>query len=738
MTPKRRILLAALCLSVQVGLAAPPLRFAHIFNDNMVVQRDQDLSVWGWAKAGAEVEILLTQSREEAIAFAGKEALERVEHRRVTKKDNPKIPHVRIAYQEESPSRLVSIRGTVTANARGEWTTTLGTLKATFIPVFLAARSGTEGVAIQNLLIGEVWIASGQSNMRRGGRENLWESHGLLPNAVRYASHQARNSTPQETIEQPVIWNMAEDGIAQTFSSIPYFFGKFLHEQLKVPVGIINIAQGGSQSIEWCSRDVLEKADSPLISKMLADYDRKLKEDPDATGIIGPTNLYNARLYPIRHLNVAGVIYLQGETEALSNGLVAYQKTFPGVIQSYREALGNPDLPFGIIALQGMGSSDGYSIHSYSIARYIHLRTHKKTPHTGYIVSHDIGGGIHPNYKRPIAERAVYWALRDIYKVMNNVKKNLIKGVRFAGHQALVSFEEMELKDGRWVNPKPVWPQTNDQNDIGGFMIAGKDQVWFPGEIGGVGRLDGPTTLAISNPMVPKPVALRYAWEGWSKGNLGPFYDPIPPYRTDNWRLLPEDKLPEPGSEEAQGVKRYMDGHEVENRKLELPLEEGIAASAKNLALRYAHPKGGMLATTAAIEGLLDNFNAATFKDLTSGWSQKAMLTVPSRYYRRDRMTPTRRAKWSWLMERALCFDSFVDDMDSSLSSSEVKSALKDLKSDLERLKTALGKFPDPEVMSQADLVDRFLPMAKKEKERLEKEGVNLRKLETEMRRRPF
>lgn len=89
-------------------------------------------------------------------------------------------------------------------------------------------------------------------------------------------------------------------------------------------------------------------------------------------------------------------------------------------------------------------------------------------------------------------------------------------------------------------------------------------------------------------------------------------------------------------------------------------------------------------------------------------------------------------------MERALCFDSFVDDMDSSLSSSEVKSALKDLKSDLERLKTALGKFPDPEVMSQADLVDRFLPMAKKEKERLEKEGVNLRKLETEMRRRPF
>lgn len=89
-------------------------------------------------------------------------------------------------------------------------------------------------------------------------------------------------------------------------------------------------------------------------------------------------------------------------------------------------------------------------------------------------------------------------------------------------------------------------------------------------------------------------------------------------------------------------------------------------------------------------------------------------------------------------MERALRFDSFVDDMDAALSSPEIKAALKALKNDLDRLQAALGKLPDPEAMNHKDLLDRFLPMAEKEKERLEKEGVNLKTLETEMRRRPL
>lgn len=140
----------------------------------------------------------------------------------------------------------------------------------------------------------------------------------------------------------------------------------------------------------------------------------------------------------------------------------------------------------------------------------------------------------------------------------------------------------------------------------------------------------------------------------------------------------------------------------------------------------------------ASMEALVENFNVETFAKLTSEWSEKAMHTVPPRYWRRDRMTPTRRAKWSWLMERALRFDSFVDDMDAALSSPEIKAALKALKNDLDRLQAALGKLPDPEAMNHKDLLDRFLPMAEKEKERLEKEGVNLKTLETEMRRRPL
>jgi sialate O-acetylesterase len=731
--------LCFLAWSLGVLYSETELRFSNVLTDNMVLQRDKDLSCWGWAKPGSEVEVMLTQSRDEVIAFVGEKALDRVTGRQPKIVEHEKIGKVRLSYIDESSRVLKTINRTIKAGQNGKWIVKLGSHGASYSPTFLAAKSEGTGIAIKNLLIGEVWIASGQSNMRWKGRANMWESEGLLPNAVRYASHQAGSSTPEDTIGYPVQWMKAEDGVAKTFSTIPYFFGKFLHERLKVPVGIINIAQGGSFSSEWCSREVLESANSPLISKSLKDYDQKAIDDPNFKGIRGPATLFNARLFPIRHLSVSGVIYLQGENEALSGTLVEYQKTFPGVIESYREALDRPDLPFGIISLQGMGAQKGYSISSYSIARSIHLQTHLKTPNTGYIVAHDIGGGIHPNYKRPLSERAVYWALRDVYGVLGSVKKTRVKDVIFEKEKAIISFEEVTLKNGEWTEPKTVTPRANNQAPISGFMIAGENQVWFPGVVGGSGELDGLTTLSISSPMVPKPAALRYGWEGWSRANLGPFYDPIPPYRSDDWPLLPKDELMSPDLDAMPlGEKRYLESHETKARMLELPLNEGVAISAKNLALRHASPKKMMLSMLTGVEGLLDHFQSEKYEEMTQEWAEKAFHTIPPRYWRRDRMNPTRLAKWSWLMERALRFDTFASDMEKSLGEKEVMAKLQNLKDAIEEFKGELEALPEENVMTRPEMLDKFLPLAEKEKERLLKKGVDLRTLEREMGRRPF
>ena len=731
--------LLALILSV-TGYASSEvtLRFSNVLTDNMVLQRDQDLTIWGWAKAHSEVEVLLTQSRQDVLDMVGEGALERKPGRTIKVNEHPKLGKVKIAYEELDRADFLVTRRKAKTDKDGKWILNLGVHRTSFTPTYLAAKSGDEGVAIKNLLIGEVWIASGQSNMRWRGRANLWESQGLLPNAVRYASHQAGSSKPQEKIPNPINWAPAQDGVASGFSSVPYFFGKFLHEQLKVPVGVINIAQGGSFSSEWCSREVLDSMDSELIARDLKNYDKRF-DAPEFKGDRGPATMFNARFFPIRHMSAAGVIYLQGENEALSGSLIQYQKTFPGVIESYRKAMGKNDLPFGIISLQGMGDSDGYGIAPYSIARSIHLETHKVTSNTGYIVAHDIGGGIHPNYKRPLSERAVYWALRDVYGVVQKAKKVRIKSTTFQGSHALVSFEEVELVNGKWTNAKEIWPRTNNQSGIAGFMIAGEDGNWYPGKVGGVGVLDGPSTLALSNPMVKKPVALRYGWEGWSKANLGPFHDPIPPCRSDNWDLLAKDEVPkQDASGVDQGVVRYMEGHRKKEIKLARHLNEGVMSSPKNLALIHAHPKGMMLGMLEAVERLLSHFKPGQFKTMTPEWAEKAFHTIPPRYWRRDRMTPARLAKWSWLMERSFRFDSFVDDMEQALEDPMVKTKLKNFKTSLQELVKAMEELPEPEAMTRPEMLDKFLPLAEKEKERLLEKGVDLRRLEREMHSRPF
>lgn len=724
-----------LALTVNAWAGDTELTFADILTDNMVLQRGRPIVLWGTAPPESDVEVLLTQSRDEAVAFVGEDALARPETK-PSQEPHPAIGKVRLAYIEDRTAAFKSVTTRVRAGDDGRWEATLGEQAATFVPTYLAARAGDECIAIQNLLIGEVWIASGQSNMEWAWtRDKMWENKGLVFNGLRYAKVRGASVSPRDsfvgnaTVERGAAfepWIVCEDGNVDAVATIPYLFGQYLHRRLKVPVGVINVAQGGSFGHEWCSRELLERMNSPTVDALLSAFDAKQNGENEVKWRGAPTELYNARLYPIRKLVVAGVIYMQGENDSLSGTLAQYVKTFPGVIQSYREAFGRPVLPFGIITLQGYGG--------YAEAREIHLATHTSTENTGYIVAHDIGGGIHPKWKRPLAERAVYWALRDVYGVLNKVEQLRIKRVDFNDGQAIVGFETVELINGTWSTPADCGPKTNDEQAPTGFEIAGADRAWQRARISIVGD-----SLALTHPLVATPIAMRYAWGGFPCGNLGSWEDPVPPYRTDRWPIAGDDVAPEGDATEGEPrAAQYLAGHTRRNRQLEEELTVAIIDGYTDWLKRYAHPKGVLLKSVESMQQLLLNFDAEKCRELAPELARHALHRIPCRYWRQDRYTPGRRAKWGWLIERVLRLETLPGDMDATLNKPAVKQKLAALNEALEDLNAELRKQPDPETMDFDAMLDRIMPIMQQEKERLTNEGVDMEKQSNELNENPF
>jgi len=437
-------------------------------------------------------------------------------------------------------------------------------------------------------------------------------------------------------------------------------------------------------------------------------------------------------------MTVAGVIYLQGENEALSGDLPQYHKTFPGVIRTYREALSRPDLPFGIITLQGLGTREtGMRESAYATARAIHWDVHTRTHDTGYIVAHDVGGGIHPDWKRPVAERAVYWALRDVYKVVDSADRVRFKQATFKDGRAFVEFESTKLKDGEWVDPEIVKPPVNNQQPFAGFLIAGTNQVWYPGRIEVNDRSPG---LLISHPFVPEPVAVRYAWDGYSPGNLGSWHDPVPPYRSDSWPLTGEDHLADVSTgEQSEAVTQYLEGHRLRNLMLENDLKVAVADSIVNLTKRHAHPKGILLDTVETMQALMTNTELKPYVQLSPELRQLALYNIALRYWgARDKFSPERRAKWGWLMERVILLDKLPAEMEEVLGNPEIAAKRERLKKDLTELQSDLEKLPAPEAMTVDEMLDKVFQVMEIEKQKLEKDGVDLNGRKEALTANPF
>ena len=627
-----------------VGAANAELRLANIFNDHMVLQQGKPLTVWGWGEPGAEVTVTLTESRPEAVASAGEEALKR-EQPEAKAADEPQ-PIVRIEYVHENAPKFATVTRKAKADAEGRWSVQFDSLAASFRPKFLCIAAGDQKAALLDVLVGEVWVTAGQSNMAYAGDKTGWlDKEGLLLPGLRYAAP-PRNASykPLDDMTERATWLPCTDKHAKKLSTIPYLFGKYLHSKLQVPVGIINAASGGAHGNFWCSVEQMHGIDFWAVKEMMATRDaavaawedeasrKKLLDEYEKThaaeraewekavaaakadGKRPPAEpkyrppkapqdprkiscLFNGRIAPIGPLAVRGALYLQGEQQVLTWCITRYGHIFPRIIASFRGAFGDEQMPFGIITLQGAGhnkmpASEIGAANRTAIVREIHYKTHLGTPHTGFIPAHDVGRGLHPSWKRPLAERAVHWALRDVYKTIPNESVSLDR-VEFEDGRAFVHViqqgERRKRVKGGYETEKISKPATfatwsgNDSQYLGGFLIAGADQRWYPAKV--LPNRDK-EALEVWSDLVDEPVALRYGWGSYPVANLGAWENPLPPFRTDDWPLLESFNIKPELQQKARSAwytmldDRYADG-------LDRTIRQGSFDAARSEMLLY-------------------------------------------------------------------------------------------------------------------------------------------------------
>jgi sialate O-acetylesterase len=503
----------SLCISCFLimtgGSAWTEVRLPFVFSDNMVLQRDQTIPVWGTAVAGESITVTLN----------GKTAR-------------------------------------ATAGKNGRWEIRLEKLPAG--GPYEMQVSGSNTVTFRNVMIGEVWICSGQSNMwwpveREKGIEKDIASADI-PDIRLFTiwspEHVAFGQKPE--------WVSCNPQTVLPFSAVGFFFGRKLHRELHIPVGLIHSSMGGSDPEAWMTRKILAADPEflPILAfwdsvnlvfptlKALYDKNPANQGKQNAWGITAagvpepplgpgnrkyymhaPENLWHAQLLPLIPFAIKGVVWYQGESSAPRAW--QYRRLFPAMIREWRQAWKQGDFPF--IFTQLANYKSGNTQVSTPELREAQLMA-LSVPRTGMAVTIDLGdsNNVHANNKWDVGERLALSALHVAYGKDNAWSGPLYASMKKAGGKIRLSFTHVEggLKIRGGGNPA-------------GFTIAGNDRIFHPAEA----RIAG-QEVEVWSDRVPTPVAVRYAWESNPPCSL---YNaavlPASPFRTDDWPGVTKGKL---------------------------------------------------------------------------------------------------------------------------------------------------------------------------------------------------
>ncbi len=503
----------AVLLAVGSAGAAPEraeLRLAAVFSDHAVLQRDRPLAVWGFAEPGDAV----------TVTLAGRSAK-------------------------------------ATTDASGRFAATLEALPAGG-PYELVAEGRTRVVA-SDVLVGEVWLASGQSNMAMtvaGVRDADAEAAAATTPSVRMFTTAMRPAGEPEADVRGA-WVVAAPETVKGFSAVGWFFGRELHKALEVPVGLVVSSVGGTVAEAWTPPEAVakeprlasmwEKAQKAVVGydraaaeakwrkahkrwKEEAESDRRAGRNPPPepppvadprAGLLHPGSLWNGMVAPLAGLSLRGFLWYQGESNAPR--AEQYQALFPALIRAWRAAWGREELPFYFCQLANFGKvapSGGDS--PWAELRDAQLLTLQKTPFTGMAVLIDVGepADIHPKNKQEAGRRLALWALAKDYGRADLLCSGpILKGMTTEGGRIVLTFQHA----GTGLS-------TSDGRDPEGFAIASAKGAFMPARA----KIEGDRVI-LTCPKIPHPTAVRYAWadapEAATLVNSAGL--PASPFRTD-------------------------------------------------------------------------------------------------------------------------------------------------------------------------------------------------------------
>ena len=478
------------------------LSLPNIFSNNMVLQRDQALPIWGWSIPGSEV------------------TLEISDQKKSTK-----------------------------TNENGRWEITLNPLKTNSAGIKMTVSTNADKIILENILVGEVWLCSGQSNMEfaltesNSGKEEI---SNIKNPQIRIISIAPKTSS-SPLRDFPGEWVPLTKETAPNFSAIAYFYSEKLHKALNVPIGLINSSFGNTRIEPWISNQSIQKISklkkSTTIPAAHIDYKNLFKQSEKwlaravrtiAAGKFPkrlplsrfnqlgrgyqPAALYNAMIHPIVPFGIRGVIWYQGEANITDGAL--YEQKMKALINGWRNSWDQGALPFYYVQLAPYKDFSGEYLGSLWESQFNIL---KSVRNTGMVVTTDIGNlnDIHPKNKKDVGHRLALWALAKTYGVKNlNYSGPLYKKHEIKGNQIIVHFDH--ASDGLSVGTD------KEVQDV--YIQAKGDSTPF---IKAHTKIKD-NTLIISHPDIKEPKAARMGWNKNAQPNLKNAAElPASPFRTD-------------------------------------------------------------------------------------------------------------------------------------------------------------------------------------------------------------
>ena len=478
----RGLIVSAAVLAMAAIPAAAKVTMPAIFADNMVVQQQTEMRIWGKAEPNKKVTVAPSWSKQ---------------------------------------------KYTTTAGADGSWKTAVQT-PAAGGPYEITISDG-EALTIRNVLAGELWLCSGQSNMEmpmkgfknqpvEGAAEALMESRN--PNLRMFTVKRVSSVEVKDDVVGS--WKESSPAALRDFSATAYFFGRSIQRMLDVPVGLVVVSWGGSSCEAWMNEDMLRAFPEAVIPRTQEDVKQVNR---------APTVLFKGMLSPLIGLAMRGVIWYQGEDNVPRHK--TYADMFSTMIEGWRKLWGIGEFPFYYCQIApyeyALIAAEGEPVHNSAYLREAQSKVEQRVANTGMAVLMDAGfrEGIHPPQKRQAGERLAMLALGDTYGVEGiSGRTPQYKDIEIQGDTVVVSFERSTM-----------WPAGRMSFESKQFKVAGEDRVFHPARAW-ISR----SKIYVRSDKVAKPVAVRYAFENYADGDL--FNEeglPFPSFRSDDW---PDECLP--------------------------------------------------------------------------------------------------------------------------------------------------------------------------------------------------